>query len=753
MTRHAPLSITCILLATALVAMTPACSDDPSGPEEPDAPNVAVESSRREVATIGPGGGSVSTVSNAGIAYTLDVPPGALLADVEISIAPVTAIKGLPFGGGLVGAVTLSPPGLVLLSPAQLTIGAVTTPAFGQRLVGFGWEGDARSIDLTAAGNDGDETKLLVSHFSGAGAALAKPDDLDLSICDEITPGQPPLRTIATCGDGRDDFFGVMRAQYGYIAQELQIRSGDGLQEAIAWYAEWMAIVHWAGRGARPDVADAASVLSDEISQGNQLATTKILAGVDETKAVCDAANLQWLAEFCEYRALAHAVFTESGVPTDLSDETLMEGICATAVLQGSSLADPLPFDLDRSLDLDFALDIDGTLADARFAVTVADPDNRVGTPSGRTDEQGRYTTLVRRLIAEGAVFDVDAILLLPLFHDGQTGGQGLAQIPITVNEQISRGGDPRVSVEFPAYAIAGYPTPMTVRVEQLTHSGYQPVEGADVTFVVGGGTANPNPAVTTTEGIATTSVTASGDESALGVEVRVEKNGAQLGGELVQAPILSEGILFVSRSSYTTVSNATREDGCTWSYRAPQFVNYTGDDAITLIEGSEATCRASANAPWVLENSLVTCESDPGIRPDGRSAVITCNTDGVLVAASQGATIASPFGRGGMTLRFDVAGGSMQFVADMTHVPSAASGTRWVYLKNTDTQADVFRWTESGPDNMHVVGDLPPGRYEAGFFAEGTISAPAFSNAEATWRTNATITLSPGAAPSRVTN
>ncbi|HSO11065.1 MAG TPA: hypothetical protein VLT51_01725, partial [Anaerolineales bacterium] len=57
-----------------------------------------------------------------GITYTLSIPAGALDDVTTISLIPIQSIDGLPFSGGLLGAVRIEPEGIFFDLPATLTI-------------------------------------------------------------------------------------------------------------------------------------------------------------------------------------------------------------------------------------------------------------------------------------------------------------------------------------------------------------------------------------------------------------------------------------------------------------------------------------------------------------------------------------------------------------------------------------------------------------------------------------------------------
>lgn len=71
---------------------------------------------------IGPEGGEVTVSTPDKIAYTLTVPAGAVDDVTTITLTPIQSIDGLPFSGGLQGAVRIAPDGLILDVPAMLMI-------------------------------------------------------------------------------------------------------------------------------------------------------------------------------------------------------------------------------------------------------------------------------------------------------------------------------------------------------------------------------------------------------------------------------------------------------------------------------------------------------------------------------------------------------------------------------------------------------------------------------------------------------
>lgn len=122
-------------------------------------------------------GGTLEATAADGTTFRLTVPAGALLSDLDITMTPLASAAGLPYGGGLVGAVQLAPDGLELIEPGRLVI----TPPAGlalDRQSPFGWRSDDDDLHNTFQTDFSAGTVTLpISHFSGAGLASGSAQD------------------------------------------------------------------------------------------------------------------------------------------------------------------------------------------------------------------------------------------------------------------------------------------------------------------------------------------------------------------------------------------------------------------------------------------------------------------------------------------------------------------------------------------------------------------------------------------------
>jgi hypothetical protein len=99
---------------------------------------------------IGPEGGTLSITTPDNITFELTFPPDALEESTFISLIPIETIDGLPFDGGLQGAVRIEPGGLMLDLPATLRITRADAAPLpdGMVALAFGFDGSGQEFHL-----------------------------------------------------------------------------------------------------------------------------------------------------------------------------------------------------------------------------------------------------------------------------------------------------------------------------------------------------------------------------------------------------------------------------------------------------------------------------------------------------------------------------------------------------------------------------------------------------------------------------
>jgi hypothetical protein len=141
-----------------------------SQPANPINLKLTLDATTKAVSAMVPsiGGGTLTTTSTNGTSFQLNIPDGALAADTQITMTPVTSISNLPLNG-LGGAVKLDPEGLFFYKDVTLTIKpTVAIPVTNQVLFGFSGSG-TDMILATPPKPFNSAIQVSLRHFSGAG--------------------------------------------------------------------------------------------------------------------------------------------------------------------------------------------------------------------------------------------------------------------------------------------------------------------------------------------------------------------------------------------------------------------------------------------------------------------------------------------------------------------------------------------------------------------------------------------------------
>jgi hypothetical protein len=128
--------------------------------------SVSLEQSGQTKVSIGEEGGSVSAGATSGAKVSLAIPAGALAEETQITLTPVSAVRGLT-KIRLVAGAQFAPEGLALAKPATLTL--ETPKAGGARALG--WFGAGKDVFRYPSKRSGTKIQVRVTHFSGVGIA------------------------------------------------------------------------------------------------------------------------------------------------------------------------------------------------------------------------------------------------------------------------------------------------------------------------------------------------------------------------------------------------------------------------------------------------------------------------------------------------------------------------------------------------------------------------------------------------------
>ena len=472
----------CALACCALAACGGGSDEaPPSGP-----PVVTIDTSRAATATIGAAGGTLAATGADGTAYTLTVPPDALVGEIAITMTPVRRIDRLPLSGGMVGAVQLQPSGLQLARMAVLTIGQPAPARAALTLTGFGIDEAATRVERSAAAGSEAAPRVLVGHFSTHGAGYGSAQDLaSLEI--------PPGRTDAE-GEAFIEAMDTLLSAYGRAPTAIQsayLDWFDGavlpmaqraatdveLLDALREYADWNGFALYVSDDeASLDAFSAAvgevdALVEERIAAWQSLVAPKFRTAIRANNDRCRAepslaalSNVLFLQRSATVPPwIRPAVQEAHGI--DLN--TVLRELCARLVVDQRSLAERLESTAPSDLDITYGLLFEGQTESQGVPVQVSfsGGNARFGRESpANSDIAGAFTVAVSALDADQAVtIDLKGCLVL---EDALVGHWVTG---VCVDEQLLRnGGLPRVEGWYEGTSNnRGYAAPATLHVRQ----------------------------------------------------------------------------------------------------------------------------------------------------------------------------------------------------------------------------------------------------------------------------------------------
>jgi hypothetical protein len=415
-------------LAAALLLAACGGGGDPA-PAGGASASVTLDSARTARATIGPAGGSVSATAADGRRYTLTVPAGALAADTAISATPVTSMGNAPLAAGTRAAVRFGPAGLKFAIPATLRIeGLAATVAAGKRRVGFVRSDDGTRMQRVPAGTVSGALELPVPHFSDVGVADATTAELALvpltspeSVTEEIwREVDRRLDQLPCCDITTNDIAAVLTAVIDGIVTPLQTAAATSTEAAVresgvSAFADVARVIELGVPS--ESVPQLLALMNGRVERVRAAAGALLKADFEAGLSDCAAPGP---ADLIHKRGLNAAASVTALLPSyDLSPGRIGLGLqaptlvpalgldvqtlrrrlndCARVVFVPQTLPTfetGRPVSLDQKAALVFAIDATDEVQ-AGFDFIVQGTDGDVANPSGFSDFNGLYTTVV----------------------------------------------------------------------------------------------------------------------------------------------------------------------------------------------------------------------------------------------------------------------------------------------------------------------------------------------------------------------
>lgn len=260
---------------------------------------ITTDEARGVTAVIDHTGGTVQAVSGDGREYNLTIPPGALVAPVEITMTPVLSASG-PFAERSIHAVQFAPDGLEFDLDATLTM----TTSVPVDLQAFTWVAAGDDVRATPAFSDGTVLTQPIAHFSGAGWSEVGV----LPVASE--PGPQPLPAKPNYQAMHDDGLEWFNWAMGETAQQqLQGHDRESYDSAVGTFVLWYDhlidgmlrfaekdprgaenalrnFTQWITRAQILDI-DGHAKIADRIVKGKERARKALLNLLDDSSARC----------------------------------------------------------------------------------------------------------------------------------------------------------------------------------------------------------------------------------------------------------------------------------------------------------------------------------------------------------------------------------------------------------------------------------------------------------------------------------
>jgi hypothetical protein len=174
--------IAALMLVTAACSSKGASISDVSEALNPDTKPVIVtttaDPSRAASARIGPDGGKLTATGADGSEYSLEIPAGALVEEIEVRMTPITSMQGLPLAEGLAAGVQLEPEGMTFYDAVILTIDPAEALPVDQTLP-IGSTGGTGALYIPFIDADPEAIRLRLLHFSSAGVSKGLLADIE----------------------------------------------------------------------------------------------------------------------------------------------------------------------------------------------------------------------------------------------------------------------------------------------------------------------------------------------------------------------------------------------------------------------------------------------------------------------------------------------------------------------------------------------------------------------------------------------
>lgn len=414
-----------VVFAAGSNALATRLQDDTGPVGLPPSLGTAADASRAaSQAVTATSGGTVTATAADGTTYRFQIPPGALVDDVTITMTPLAGVAGLPAGSRFVAGVQFGPDGLQLFKPAVLTI---TLPAGvdSSQIVGISYRGNGVELAPALTVATGQTVTVFITHFSGL-LTVADPGNILHSFWDRRSPVGNQFANRVVLSTTTDAMIGVLRDWYNTVvaARLTGAAASDArLNDALTEYVFWRYAVELFGGALNLDQAPRILVeLAPELRQSAGLAAAALQQGINRANARCVISHS--LAEAnaaLRWQAIAAALeIAGPGSPLEL--DTVLLTLCVEVRYEDTRFPpNPRPGDdAELRIQAGFAFEDDGVVRHQPLHVLVEGVDGIVLADilrAATTDAQGIFTDtfgIDADAVNDGVRLDVTTCLAAP---------------------------------------------------------------------------------------------------------------------------------------------------------------------------------------------------------------------------------------------------------------------------------------------------------------------------------------------------
>ena len=313
---------------------------------------------------------------------------------------------------GVAAGVDLKPDGLVFAVPATLTIETAKSPGTGLAPIAVNYEGDASSFAPGFVGTGVGTFTIPIEHFSGWTVGFATPQELEHITSNTGATCLLPVTSLVLPGD-TPAAIAIFRSCFisDVLPAIVQATTDRDLARAIGQYNMWKT-------DSRQAISAPAFTFDDaaETQQAMDALVPKLQQAITANNDQCRQRQSFLFAAKVLFWQRQAAHFGIDTVANLLDRNTVLSNLCLRVVVDSFQLPANMQVGFPHSLDVQFGVIFGGQTSSqgAPFAVQVTGNGVSIQNPTGNTNSQGKYTTVVTATQSGGVSVTARGCLVIP---------------------------------------------------------------------------------------------------------------------------------------------------------------------------------------------------------------------------------------------------------------------------------------------------------------------------------------------------